>query len=318
MTNRRDSDDILEAWLDETNSARLPETTHRAIDVTVRSTAQHQRAPSPFGWLTPYRMTTDHERVALGPWRHHAMSNFSRLALAATVVAVGAFAWMNLGQPRGGIGALPTTTTPTAAPSPTAAPEPPPTMPLGLLEPGRYALPVASDFASPAEPEMSVEVPAGWTGSPPWLDKNYGLSREQSGGTVARWVVEGTFVDPCHDHTLVTPQPTGIDDLAQALANQPGTTGTVSDVVVDGYVGKQVDVIVTTDISTCGGFDGFWVFAAAGGDRRYSQVTGETNRIYILDVDGERVTYFARFTEMMTPADRSELEAILDSVEITP
>ncbi len=38
------------------------------------------------------------------------------------------------------------------------------------------------------------------------------------------WPISGTFVDPCTDHTLVKPTPgPGIDELADALANQPGT-----------------------------------------------------------------------------------------------
>ena len=109
------------------------------------------------------------------------------------------------------------------------------------------------------------------------------------------WPISGTFVDPCTDHTLVQPTPgPGIDALADALANQPGTeAGPPTAVTVDGYPAKLVESTVTADIEPCG-TNGFWLWAAPDGDHRYVQGTDELNRMYIVDVDGERLTFNGR------------------------
>jgi len=51
---------------------------------------------------------------------------------------------------------------------------------------------------------------------------------------------------------------------------------------------------------------------------RYVQETNELNRIYIVDVEGERLTFNGRFPAVTTAADRSELEAIIASIDIEP
>ena len=75
-----------------------------------------------------------------------------------------------------------------------------------------------------------------------------------------------TYVDPCMDHRPVTPVPgRGVDDIADALANQPGTEAArPRAVTIDSYSGKVVDLTVTTDITTCDGLqDGFWLWQDA-------------------------------------------------------
>ena len=70
--------------------------------------------------------TTPQERDLRIPWRTPRMSNPMRLAAAIAIVAVVAFAGLNLFG-RGGTGSTPTpspTTTPTPSPSPTLAPSP--------------------------------------------------------------------------------------------------------------------------------------------------------------------------------------------------
>jgi hypothetical protein len=135
------------------------------------------------------------------------------------------------------------------------------------------------------------------------------------------WIIDGTVVDPCTDHTSVKPKPgPGVDELAQALAHQAGTTSVPpAPVTVGGYRGKVVELTVTADISKCGnGVDGFWIWTSPDGDRRYVQDTNEVDRIYILDVGGQRYTFNADFAPRTTAADRAELETILGSVTIEP
>jgi hypothetical protein len=139
----------------------------------------------------------------------------------------------------------------------------------------------------------------------------------------AVWPITGTFVDPCTDHTLVQPTPgPGIDGLADALANQPGTeAGPPTEVTVDGYRAKLVESTVTAAIEPCGPNEGsleFLLWAGPDGDGRYVQGTNEFNKMYIVDVDGERLTFNARIPAMTTAADRAELEAIIASIDIEP
>ena len=91
--------------------------------------------------------------------------------------------------------------------------------------------------------------------------------------------------------------------------------GAPVDVVVAGYRGKSIDRTVTTDLDT--GPGGFWMWGDPGG-YRYAQVNGEVDRIYVLDVDGQRQTFFLRIPPRTTPADRAQLESIVDSIDLQP
>jgi len=51
---------------------------------------------------------------------------------------------------------------------------------------------------------------------------------------------------------------------------------------------------------------------------KYVQGKNEVLRVYALDVDGERLTFFLRVPERDTPEHRTELESIVDSIDIQP
>ena len=61
----------------------------------------------------------------------------------------------------------------------------------------------------------------------------------------------------------------------------------------------------------------FWLWASPG-DRRYVQGTGEVNRIYAFDVDGERFTFAVRLPAITTDADLAEVESMLATMTIEP
>jgi hypothetical protein len=241
------------------------------------------------------------QRAVIGPWRVPDMSNFARVAIAAAAVVAVGLTWINFGPSLGGVGAAPT-----QAPTPSITPGPSPmSMREGVLEPGRYAL---GDWP------VSIEVPAGWTGSGDTeVAKNYG---DLAGPAVRVGAIVGTFVDPCTDHTLVTPTPTSIDDLAAALANQRGTTAAQpADVTIDAHHGKVVEVTVTADVKSCAP-GGFWLWALSNDDTWGAQDTMELNRVYIVDVEGDRLPIMIRIPERTTEADRAELEAMIESINI--
>ena len=249
------------------------------------------------------------QRVVIGPWREPRRSTLARVAIAAAAIAAIGLAWVNFGQPQRGVG---------NQPAPSASPQPVTTT--GIVKPGRYRLNV--DPADAASPRIVATLPAGWfSDDGAILTKNYGT---YSGAAFGAWQVTGTVVDPCTNHQEVQPTPkagvAGIDALAEALANQPGTSaGPPTPVTIDGYRGKLVELTVTADISKCGnGLDGFHIWSSPGGDQRYVQDSNETNRIWILDVDGKRFTFVARIPARTLPADKAELESIIASIDIEP
>jgi hypothetical protein len=291
MTAPRDPDVLIRAFLDE-GQTDLPD---RAFDA-VRSDIHETR-----------------QRVVIGPWREPNMSIFARVAIAAVAVLAVGLAWVNFG-PAPGIG-----TAPTPTPSPTATPSPRSLPSDGLIEPGTYWLSPLGVPTGTTVPRMAVTLPAGWTAGMA-VSKDYDESDAGAGLALVAWQINGTYVDPCIDHTVVTPTPApGIDALVDALSHQPGTTaGPPTATTVDGYSGKFVEVTVTADITKCTGDGPFWLWASADGDRRYVQGTNETNRIYVLDVDGRRFTFNARIPARTTAADRAELETIIASIVIEP
>lgn len=239
--------------------------------------------------------------------------NTWRVAAAAVIgllIILGGITF--LGGRQGGVGGPPATPTPTATPAPIPSAE-------GPIPPGRYRLGSHGQVAS-IPGILSITLPAGWgMGAGDFVVNKNEMA-------LGDWQMSNRFNQPCTDHTLFSPEPgPGIDELLAALASQPGIeAGPITDVTVDGYSGKSVELTVATDIATCPAdigedpLSGFWLWASPDGDRRYVQSSDETDRIYAVDVDGTRLTFFARFSAQATAADRAELQAIIDSIGIEP
>jgi len=246
-------------------------------------------------------MSRTHQRVVIGPWRNQSMPLFARVAIAAAALLLVAVA-LSLG----GVGGTPAPTpTPVPTPSPVAiGPE------VKTLDPGRYR--VLAGTTQGAVP-ISFAVPAGWSS---WggisVDKNYPTA---TGAALMVWRITNAIVDPCMDHAGVVPEPgPGVDPLVSALAAMPGIrAGQPTEVTVDGFRGKSIELTVTTDIGTCAG--GLYVWMSPD-DAHFVQDTGEMDRVYVLDAGGERVTFEARFSPQTTAADAAELEAIIQSIDI--
>jgi hypothetical protein len=237
--------------------------------------------------------------------------NTWRVAAAAVIgflIILGGITF--LGGRQGGVGGAP------ATPAPTATPAPLPSE--GLIPPGRYRLGSHGQTAS-APATLSITLPAGWDlGIGDWVVNKNEMA-------LGDWQMSNRFNQPCTDHTLFSPAPgPGVDELLAVLASQPGIeAGPITDVTVDGYGGKSVELTVATDIATCpadAGEDplsGFWLWASPDGDRKYVG-SDETYRIYAVDVDGQRLTFFNHTSPQTTAEDRAELQAIIDSIGIEP
>ena len=222
-----------------------------------------------------------------------------------------------VGSPPLAIAAPTATAAPTAMPSATRALLPP----SSLVEPGTYRMESNGLVASVVPATVSITVPSGWESNKSFvIHKNYA----DAGPAFGVWQISNRFKQPCTDHTLFEPTPgPGIDELLNTLASQPGIEADpLTDVTVDGYSGKYVELTVATDISTCPVSsgedvgDGFWLWASPDGNSRYVQGSDEMDRIYAVDVDDTRFTFFARIPKRTTSADRAELQAIIDSIAI--
>jgi hypothetical protein len=243
--------------------------------------------------------------------------NAWRIAAAAVIgllIIVGGLAF--LGGDQGGVGGQPLAT-PSPAPTPTpiltpaqASPAP---RPVSLAPFGQVGSPPAS---------ITVTVPPGWTAD----EATVGKAGVDQNPVLIVWQISNRFNHPCTDHTLLSPGPgAGVDELLEALASQPGiTAGPITDVTIDGYSGKSVELTVATDIATCAidpgedPWSGFWLWASPDGDRRYVQSSTEMDRIYALDIDGKPLTFALRIPPGTTPADLAELDGIVESMDIEP
>jgi len=122
------------------------------------------------------------------------------------------------------------------------------------------------------------------------------------------WI--GALLDP-------PPGPT-VDDLANAFAEIWGSDATTpTDVMVDGFAGKQVVLTVPTDVNFADCVSGhFMSWRDSGGGDRWYQGPGQIEQLWILDVEGERLLIGATYFPEATPQDRVELQQIIDSIQI--
>jgi hypothetical protein len=126
----------------------------------------------------------------------------------------------------------------------------------------------------------------------------------------------GLYRDPCHGTSgapdvLVGPT---VDELAIALGAQTAYTATKpTDVTLGGYSGKLMDLQMPTDVASCD--DGAFTpwsgsIHAQGPDNHW--------RLWILDVDGDRLIVNATDFAATSDADRAEQQAIVDSMRFQP
>lgn len=301
MTAPRNPDLLIHSFIEE-GLVELPDRAFDAVRADIHRTRQ---------------------RVVIGPWKEPNMVTIARLAVAAAVVVALGVVWINLNQPGGSTGGPPTPE-PTLSSSPSPVPSPS-AFPIGgsfqELPPGRHYFDYGAATGSQEHRGLRIfiTVPtAGWTNYSDFaVDKNYGPTDAEAGASFVVWHITNVYRDPCTDHVPASPVPgADIDELLERLASQDGLeAGPLTDVTIDGYAGKFVELTITTDIATCPG--GFYTWGSET-DGRFAQGNDEVVRVYALDVDGARLTFFARIPARTTAADRAELESVIDSIDIDP
>lgn len=230
---------------------------------------------------------------------------------AILVILVGAGVFIGVGAPAPG---LPASASPTATPgsvsfTPRAYVWP------GRLDPGAYRTSLVWDLPFAFE----FVVPVGWDAFDVEMSKpaSNGLSVEFA-------LVDNVFADPCAGVPLEPPVGASVESLADAVEAIPGLDVTaVGPVTLDRVTaGTTLDYAIREDAGCAPGDFLLWAMSEdriiegshfGGADK---SLTAAEGRIWIVDVDGTRVAIRTTWGPEATPAERAELQAIVDSIGV--
>jgi hypothetical protein len=282
--NDRHIEQVLDAWLDA-GPAVAPSRVTEAARLEIRSTRQSAALR---GWP---------------PLRFPIMNNTMRIALATAVVAVTALLGFNyivapnIGSP--GLG----DPTPTPTPVPAIFDD----QPNGEnLAPGSYLITEIEPF------RITITVPGGWQNV-----RVPGLVWGE-GAVLGFWKVDNLFVDPCIAASGLLDPAAGptVEDLVTAFSTVPGVVLTTpTDVTVVGFAGKQIDLRFGGGDSCIGEEPVLWPIGA-GSDAKPAPAPGDVERLWILDVNGDRLVITSSATAGATDEVLAELDAIFESIRI--
>lgn len=213
---------------------------------------------------------------------------------------------------------------PAAASSPSRAPDPSPTMtiPDGQVEapPGTYALPIAGRKPTGGPMQALVQLPQGYqVGDGGWYIQSGPKDTAPDWNGLAVWDVKGVYSHPCQEGaTPVDPGPS-VTDLAKAIAAQPMRAA--SDPIpvrIAGYEGQYVQWSVPddADFSQCPG-GRFNSYTDALGGTRWQQGPGQVDRLWILDVEGNRVVINAFHGPESTKDQIAAVTEMVDTITIS-
>ncbi|HEY6057529.1 MAG TPA: hypothetical protein VIV06_05815 [Candidatus Limnocylindrales bacterium] len=176
-------------------------------------------------------------------------------------------------------------------------------------------------------PGYTVIVPTGWFDV---AGHHFVIKYPTAGGPVlglSVWDVGQVFRDPCHWQGQGFDPGPSVGALVAALVAQPMRKATrPTDVTLAGYKGQYLALSVPADLksSTWTNFDAcdadasgshdFQGWLGNGMGNRYAQVPGQVDRLWVLDVKGQRLVVDATYSPDTTPADRAELASVVASL----
>lgn len=246
------------------------------------------------------------------------MNNFVKFAIGAAAVALVAVAGFAVLRPAAGPGgqvASPSLAA-TAAPTPTSSSSPSgqanvfPSV--GPISPGRQRF-------SEDDIGFSFAVPDGWSAQPAplggaWLTK--GTEGTPTGAWIPIWSVDGVASDPCAD--IAAPETASAAELAGAVAALPGTDVVTApeDVTVGGRPAKHVVITVRDDIECSPALFKMWyVGTQTNHVFRFATALKQTNRVWILDVDGKHFWFEVETYDGASQKLDQEIQEIVDSMQ---
>ena len=224
-------------------------------------------------------------------------------------------------------------TRPTDEGSPTVTAPVPSTAPSRALfgtpgerfEPGKYFV---DNFEGTTTPRVHLTIGPEWSnGFDGWA-----IDKQGNNGYITFSRPDAVLTDACHPSDGYHPGPmTTLDGLVAALSEQKGwaDVSTPSDISIDGYAGRAFQRTTPTDLSGCPReyappptellYPVFpsWENVGDDGARGWSYYgPGETETLWVLDVDGTIVIVNARVAADKPAKAHAELAAVLDSIRI--
>ena len=195
--------------------------------------------------------------------------------------------------------------------------------PLGLghqkLSPGVHVLDLVArenGHGGPAHlPRIALTLPKGWFNYDGW---GMTTGEQVPRMLVSFWDVFLVYETPClwKSKSLIDPG-AGVGGLASVLAKRPLRNASVpKDVVLAGVRGKYLQWSVPRQIDFAGCDEGaFESWTAVGwASDRYQQGPGQVDRIWILNVGGERLVVDVGYMPQATRAQREQLARIVRSI----
>ena len=210
---------------------------------------------------------------------------------------------------------------PTAALSPTPLATPPSPTPAPVA--GALAPKV---IGTGSYPGVTVVAPGWHLNGDFFVDKTSGPLLG-----ISVWDVGKVPRDPCHWlGQLYDPGPT-VDNLVRALvAQRLRHASKPTSVTLAGYSGQYFEwsvpgnMVVTgdsdfkgCDVQPSNGHLDYVSWQGSGMGERYQQVAGQVDRLWVLDVKGQRLLVDATHTPEATPADLAEQEQIVQSLRFS-
>jgi hypothetical protein len=178
------------------------------------------------------------------------------------------------------------------------------------VDPGRYVVSVAGAPVLSLLPVLSV--PEGFEG----IEGQNGVRTDDLARYVWVWKVDSVYAHPCD----ATPEPVGPSpaDLAAALSAQSLRAGTDPvPIAVGGHDGLYVELTVPQAIDTTAcpsGIFSLW----PGRAQRWQEIRGQVDKIWIVDVQGQRLVFDAAHMPNVSPAKVAELRDMVATATFAP
>lgn len=228
--------------------------------------------------------------------------------LVAATVALAACASPQTGEDTVSTGASTTAATTTDAAARSDFPA------SGPVEAGTYHIPPSVWNVA----GITMTVPEGWETQfgPPTAFKLSGGDQELALYFVT---VDAIYSDPCEGEGELIEIGTNVDDLANALLEQPHTvaTGPV-ETTLGGLPAKRIEMTVPDDLdpATCRMGEHLQIWYSEPPDKYFVLLGDATAHVYIFDVKGKRQVFYTHYQAGATAEDINEMQTIIESIKI--
>jgi hypothetical protein len=183
----------------------------------------------------------------------------------------------------------------------------------GPVEPGTYH--VAPSAWS--EAGYTITLPRGW-------ETQYGhtfIKHSDAPGELGFYfvIVDAIFSDPCLGEGELIEVGQSVDDLVDALLEQPVVLASEpEETTLGGLPAKRIDFSVPDDLdaAACRMGEHLQIWYSPPADKYFVLLGDGTASGYVLDVDGQRQVFLTQYRAGATPEDVAEMETIVESIEI--